>query len=138
MPVNRVTPALWTMILDAQGAALLTPAGGRNFLVGSGDDHAIDVFTGRERETRVRVPRLAFEQTLAFLATGGHVGDENALAVQSSSDPRSAGPLCRAARLRANGTLGARVITYVLPLLEYCDVVGIDRMRMPSATWLET
>lgn len=137
MPAPHVSPALWQAITDAAGASLLTPGGQRNFLVGEGGETYIDVFTGAERATRVRLPRRAFEQTLGYLASNGHLDRPNAIEVKANQDPERAGPLCRAARQRPDGSFGARVVTYVLPILEFCDVVGINRTALPSVAWLE-
>lgn len=137
MTVSHVSPSLWQAIVNADGASLITPGGQRNFLVGEGGENHIDVFTGMARETRVRLPRWAFEQTLAYLSANGHVDAANAIEVKANQDPGRAGPLCRAARLRPNGTFGPRVVTYVLPILEFCDVVGINRCALPSVAWLE-
>ncbi|MDR6711249.1 hypothetical protein J2W83_000839 [Pseudomonas hunanensis] len=59
------------------------------------------------------------------------------MVIQSSHDKDLAGPLCQAARQQPNGKFGTCVITYILPILEQCQVVGISRMASSTTTWLQ-
>ncbi|MGK4309134.1 hypothetical protein ACSMFX_13140 [Pseudomonas mosselii] len=124
--ITQVDSTLWALITRLQGQELQTPH------TPSNARFQVDT-VGADNLT---ISRGAFQQTLDYLAANGHFGVSNAVPVASNKDPALAGPVCLAARLQPNGNPGRMVITYILPILEHCQAVGIQRAITPTTTWL--
>ncbi|CAM3975032.1 hypothetical protein CCOS865_02270 [Pseudomonas reidholzensis] len=135
--ITQVDTTLWALISRLQGTELQTPYTPSNsrFGVASIDATSVTITTGA-KDSAVVLTRAAFQQTLDYLTTHEHIGQAHAVVIQSSHDKEKAGPLCLAARKQPNGKSGTCVITYILPILEQCQVVGISRMAAPTTTWL--
>ncbi|HGA2318628.1 TPA: hypothetical protein ACIRVE_003209 [Pseudomonas putida] len=135
--ITRVDDTLWTLINRLVGNELLTPYTPKNswFRVEAVDDTGVSIRT-LDGGSVFRLRREAFQQTLDYLLDREHLGEDRAIVIASNTAPDTAGPLCKAARQQPDGSLGIRVITYILPILEACQVVGIQRLQKPTTTWL--
>ncbi|MEE1865801.1 hypothetical protein [Pseudomonas auratipiscis] len=137
--ITQVDSTLWALIGRLQGAEIQTPYTPSNkyFQVESVNANAVVIRTG-EGGSAVALRREAFQQTLDYLVKHEHVGESNAIKIESNHNGELAGPLCKAARELPNGDLGTVVITYILPILEQCEAVAIGRLSRPTTTWLIT
>lgn len=122
--------AVWDKI--EQGIELSTPAGQAVFTVAEKTADAVTVRTTGGNS--VRIGRQNFIAAVNYLASHCHVSYKPCL-IRSNADPLNAGPLCVASRFSDAGVLGTRVITYILPILQSCNVVGINA-HVPTSTWL--
>lgn len=135
--ITQVDSTLWALITRLQGQELQTPHTPSNarFQVDTVGADNLTITTGAQASS-LTISRGALQQTLDYLAANGHFGVSNAVPVASNKDPALAGPVCLAARLQPNGNPGRMVITYILPILEHCQAVGIQRAITPTTTWL--
>ncbi|MNJ56794.1 hypothetical protein D3C77_523580 [compost metagenome] len=78
----------------------------------------------------------AFQQTLNYLASNRHFDEAPAVAFRSRHWSANSGPFCHAARHQPDGLPDTVVITYILPILERCQAVAIERDVRPTSTWL--
>ncbi|MDH0745607.1 hypothetical protein N5D61_04520 [Pseudomonas sp. GD03842] len=132
--ITQVDNTLWALISRLQGKELQTPSRSARFLIANVDANRVVIETGSE-DSQLELTRAAFQQTLDYLAGNNHFGEARAVEIRSSHTYEKAGPLCRAARYRAEGRPGRTNITYILPILEQCQAVGI-RSTTPNSTWL--
>lgn len=132
--IIQVDNTLWALISRLQGRELQTPSGKARFRITKVDAHRVMVETG-SRDSQLALTRTAFQQTLNYLASNNHYGEAQAVEIGSNHTYKEAGPLCQAARNRAEGEPGPTNITYILPILEQCQAVGI-RSTTPNSTWL--
>ncbi|UST56603.1 hypothetical protein [Pseudomonas moraviensis] len=132
--IIQVDGTLWALISRLQGSELRTPSQGAHFRILTVDGNQVVVET-RTQQSHVVLTREAFQQTLDYLAKNSHFGEAQAVEIRSNHTYEDAGPLCQAARYRAEGKPGCTNITYILPILEQCHAVGI-RSTNPNSTWL--
>lgn len=132
--IIQVDNTLWALISRLQGKELQTPSGSARFRIMSVDADRVVIETGSE-DSQLALTRAAFQQTLDYLAGNSHFGRTQAVEIGSNHTYERAGALCQAARYRAEGKPGRTNITYILPILEQCQVVGI-RSTTPNSTWL--
>jgi len=137
--ITQVDSTLWALISRLEGTNLQTPYTPKNiwFRIDAIDEASVSITT-RDGGSAIKLRRAAFQQTLDYLTEHEHFGEARAIAIESNTKPEQAGPLCQAARRHPDGTLGARVINYILPILEKCQAVAISRMVRPTTTWLVT
>ncbi|WP_369987089.1 hypothetical protein [Pseudomonas xanthosomatis] len=135
--ITQVDNTLWALISRLQGTELQTPYNPSNtrFRVVAVNADDVRVVTG-DNDSTVTLTRAAFQQTLDYLASHRHFGEAHAVEIGSNKAPDSAGPLCHAARRQPDGRPGTMVITYILPILEHCQAVGLQRDTKPTSTWL--
>lgn len=135
--ITQVDNTLWALISRLQGKELQTPSNASNtrFRVAAVSNDHVEVVTGTNNSS-VTLTRAAFQQTLDYLASNRHFGEAHAVEIGSSRTSASAGPLCHAARRQPDGRTGTVVITYILPILEHCQAVAIQRDVRPTSTWL--
>lgn len=133
MKSRYVSNDLWKQIQDLEGQMLLTPARRKTFrITGTKPDSIILSFS----QSQLEVCRNSFEQTLKYLIVHGHQGQEKQIAIDAHTDPEKAGPLCRAARTRPDGSHGSRVVTYTLPTLAHLGLVRFGMIGRRSSVWL--
>ncbi|MCP8348253.1 hypothetical protein LOY33_10840 [Pseudomonas sp. B21-036] len=132
--IIQVDNTLWALISRLQGKELQTPSRRARFRITTVDANRVVIETGSE-DSQLALTRAAFQQTLDYLAGNNHFGQAHAVQIGSNHNYEEAGPLCRAARYRAEGQPGPTNITYILPILEQCQAVGI-RSTTPNSTWL--
>ena len=132
--ITQVDNTLWALISRLQGKELQTPSRSARFRIATVDANRVVIETGSE-DSQLALTRAAFQQTLDYLADNSHFGQAQAVEINSNHTYEKAGPLCQAARYRAEGKPGRTNITYILPILEQCQAVGI-RSRTPNTTWL--
>ena len=132
--ITQVDNTLWALISRLQGAQLQTPSQGARFRIVAVDANGVVIQTGSE-DSLLTLTRAAFQQTLDYLASNNHFGQAQAVNIRSNHAYENAGPFCQAARYRAEGKPGRTNITYILPILEQCQAVGI-RSTTPNSTWL--
>jgi len=135
--ITQVDNTLWALISRLQGTELQTPSNASNthFRIASVNNDQVEVVTGANNSS-ITLPRTAFQQTLDYLAANHHFGKAHAVEIRSNRKPEDAGPLCHAARRQPDGRPGTVVITYILPILEHCQAVAIQRDARPTSTWL--
>jgi hypothetical protein len=135
--ITQVDSTLWALISRLEGTELQTPYTPKNswFRIDAIDEASVSITT-LDGGSTITLRRAAFQQTLDYLTQHAHSGEARAIAIESSTTPEDAGPLCHAARRQPDGTLGTRVITYILPILEQCQAVAISRTVKPTTTWL--
>lgn len=132
--IIQVDHTLWALISRLQGKELQTPSRSARFRITTVDANRVVIETGSEN-SQLALTRAAFQQTLNYLASNNHFGQAQAVEISSNHTYEKAGPLCRAARYRAEGNPGRTNITYILPILEQCQAVGI-RSTTPNSAWL--
>lgn len=132
--IIQVDHTLWALISRLQGKELQTPSRSARFRVVGVDENRVLIET-ESGASQLALTRAAFQQTLDYLAANSHFGQAQAVEISSNHTYTDAGPLCKAARYRAEGQPGRTNITYVLPILEQCQAVGI-RSTTPNSTWL--
>ncbi|POD78499.1 hypothetical protein BKM17_06840 [Pseudomonas syringae group genomosp. 3] len=132
--IIQVDNTLWALISRLQGKELQTPSLSARFHITTVDANRVVIETG-SKNSQLTLTRAAFQQTLDYLAGNNHFGHTQAVEVGSNHTYENAGPLCRAARYSAEGKPGPTNITYILPILEQCQAVGI-RSTTPNSTWL--
>jgi hypothetical protein len=128
--IIQVDNTLWALISRLQGKELQTPSRSARFRITTVDANRVMIET-----SQLALTRAAFQQTLDYLAGNNHFGQAQAVEISSNHTYEKAGPLCQAARYRAEGKPGRTNITYILPILEQCHAVGI-RSTTPNSTWL--
>jgi len=135
--ITQVDSTLWALISRLQGKQLQTPSNKSNtfFRVVAVDTASVKIETGAN-DSLITLTRAAFQQTLDYLSENEHFGQLHAVEIRSNLNAENAGPLCQAARRNAQGKLSTVVITYILPILEQCHAVGIQRETTPTSTWL--
>lgn len=135
--ITQVDSTLWALISRLKDVDLQTPHTAKNkwFRIDSINENAA-IITPRGGAHPITLRRAAFQQTLDYLHQHRHVGESRAITIQSNKTPADAGPLCQAARRQPNGKMGDRTITYILPILERCNAVGINHLITPTSTWL--
>jgi hypothetical protein len=79
---------------------------------------------------KITVTKEAFLATLHFLFENEH-DFGNQCEIRSSNSRKTAGPLCLASRDKNSNV---RCINYILPILQRCQIVGINPVR-PNKTW---
>ncbi|VVQ35275.1 hypothetical protein [Pseudomonas fluorescens] len=132
--ITKVDNTLWALISRLQGKELQTPSRKARFRITTVDANRVVIETG-SKDSQLVLTRAAFQQTLDYLAGNNHFGQTHAVEIGSNHTYEAAGPLCKAARYRAEGNPGPTNITYILPILEQCQAVGI-RSTTPNSTWL--
>ena len=132
--ITQVDNTLWALISRLQGKELQTPSRSARFRITTVDANRVVIETGSQ-DSQLTLTRTAFQQTLDYLASNHHFGQAQAAEISSNHTYEKAGPLCQAARYRAEGKPGRTNITYILPILEQCHAVGI-RSTTPNSTWL--
>ena len=132
--IIQVDNTLWALISRLQGKELQTPSRSARFRITTVDANRVVIETG-SKDSQLALTRAAFQQTLDYLAKNSHFGEAQAVEIRSNHTYEDAGPLCQAARYRAEGKPGCTNITYILPILEQCHAVGI-RSTNPNSTWL--
>lgn len=135
--ITHVDNTLWALISRLHGQELQTPLNSSNtrFRITGVSSDSVTIQTG-VRDTQLTLTRTAFQQTLDYLSEHRHFGQAHAVEIRSKQQSDDAGPLCQAARRKPDGKLGTVVITYILPILEQCHAVGIQRETTPTSTWL--
>lgn len=132
--ITQVDNTLWALISRLQGKELQTPSRSARFRIANIDANRVVIETG-SGDSQLALTRAAFQQTLDYLAGNNHFGPTHAVEIGSSHTYETAGPLCQAARNKTGGKPGRTNITYILPILEQCQAVGI-RSSTPNSTWL--
>lgn len=132
--ITQVDKTLWALISRLQGKELQTPSRSTRFRIATVDANRVVIETGSQ-DSQLTLTRTAFQQTLDYLASNHHFGQAQAVDISSNHTYEKAGPLCQAARYRVEGKPGRTNITYILPILEQCQAVGI-RSTTPNSTWL--
>lgn len=132
--IIQVDNTLWALISRLQSKELQTPSRTARFRITTVDANRVVIETGSE-DSQLVLTRAAFQQTLDYLAGNNNFGQAQAVEISSNHTYEKAGPLCQAARYRADGKPGRTNITYILPILEQCRAVGI-RSITPNSTWL--
>lgn len=132
--ITQVDKTLWALISRLQGKELQTPSRSARFRIATVDANRVVIETGSQ-DSQLTLTRTAFQQTLDYLAGNHHFGQAQAVDISSNHTYEKAGPLCQAARYRVEGKPGGTNITYILPILEQCQAVGI-RSTTPNSTWL--
>ncbi|MGY3016186.1 hypothetical protein ACVWZ5_001705 [Pseudomonas sp. TE6283] len=135
--ITQVDNTLWALISRLQGTELRTPSNASNtrFRIAAVNNDHVRVVTGTNNSS-ITLTRAAFQQTLDYLASNRHFGEAHAVEIRSNLAPENAGPLCHAARRQPDGRPSTVVITYILPILEHCQAVAIQRDARPTSTWL--
>lgn len=94
-------------------------------------EHNLDKISVRSNSrNHIVIHKGAFVAVLRFLAEGHHYADRPCLVAASYDLPGTLGYTAKRANINR-----AVVITYILPVLQQLDIVGIDRGR-PNRTWL--
>ena len=132
--ITQVDKTLWALISRLQGKDLQTPSRSARFRIATVDANRVVIETGSQ-DSQLTLTRTAFQQTLDYLVGNHHFGQAQAVDISSNHTYEKAGPLCQAARYRVEGKPGRTNITYILPILEQCQAVGI-RSTTPNSTWL--
>lgn len=132
--ITQVDNTLWALISRLQGRELHTPSGSARFRITNVDANRVVIETGSQ-DSQLVLTRAAFQQTLDYLVNNQHFGQAQAVPISSNHTYENAGPLCQAARYRAEGRPGRTNVTYILPILEQCQAVGIQSST-PNSTWL--
>lgn len=132
--IIQVDNTLWALISRLQSKELQTPSRTARFRITTVDANRVVIETGSE-DSQLVLTRAAFQQTLDYLAGNNNFGQAQAVEISSNHTYEKAGPLCQAARYRAEGKPGRTNITYILPILEQCHAVGI-LSTTPNSTWL--
>ena len=132
--ITQVDKTLWALISRLQGKELQTPSRSARFRIATVDANRVVIETGSQ-DSQLTLTRTAFQQTLDYLASNHHFGQAQAVDISSNHTYEKAGPLCQAARYRVEGKPGRTNITYILPILEQCQAVGI-RSTTQNSTWL--
>lgn len=132
--ITQVDKTLWALISRLQGKELQTPSRSTRFRIATVDANRVVIETGSQ-DSQLTLTRTAFQQTLDYLASNHHFGQAQAVDISSNHTYEKAGPLCQAARYRVEGKPGRTNITYILPILEQCQAVGI-RSTTQNSTWL--
>lgn len=132
--ITQVDNTLWALISRLQGKELQTPSRSARFRITTVDANRVVIETG-SKDSQLALTRTAFQQTLDYLTGNNHFGQAQAAEISSNHTYEKAGPLCQAARYREDGKPGRTNITYILPILEQCQAVGICSTT-PNSTWL--
>ena len=100
--IIQVDNTLWALISRLQGKELQTPSRSAHFRITTVDANRVVIETGSE-DSQLALTRAAFQQTLDYLADNSHFGQAQAVEINSNHTYEKAGPLCQAARYRAEG-----------------------------------
>lgn len=143
MPHNlaeSVINSIWPQFSSIPDGVLRTPdnINGVHFIIKDVDVDALAILTGTQsRQTAsdkvpVNITKEAFIATLDYLVSHSHVDDTKRCKISASNKPEEASPLCRASRAQNHNV---RCITYILPILQYFNLVEVDGNRL-NTTWL--
>ena len=104
--IIQVDNTLWALTSRLQGKELQIPSRSARFRITTVDANRVVIETGLE-DSQLALTRAAFQQTLDYLAGNNYFGQAQAVEVSSNHTYEKAGPLCQAARYRAENRPGS-------------------------------